>query len=61
MVNNVYALPDGQVVNLPDHCRDSLERFTLGDGSLVWAVRVLDADADAAVRLAASLPRPRKP
>jgi hypothetical protein len=60
-MSNAYALPDGRIVNLPDHCRDSIERFTIADGSLVWATRVIGGNADAAARLAASMPRPRKP
>ena len=57
---NTYALPNGDVVTLPAHCRDNAERFTMRDGSLVWAVRVGEGTPEAAVRLAASLPKPRK-
>ncbi len=57
---NAYALPSGEVVNLPEHCRADAERFTLRDGSVVWAARVGSGSPEAAARLAARLPAPRK-
>lgn len=58
--NNLYALPSGEIVNLPAHCCDATERFTLRDRSLVWAVRVGEGTPEAAARLAASLSKPQR-
>jgi hypothetical protein len=58
-LENPYALPSGEVVNLPAHCRDNAERFALADGSLVWAVRVIAGNLAVARLAAAMMPRPR--
>lgn len=57
---NAYALPNGQIVNLPDHCQDAIERFTMRDGMVVWAVQVGQGSEESALRLAAKFPRPRR-
>jgi len=39
-MTNPYALPSGEVVNLPTHCVAIRERFTLRSGEVVLAERV---------------------
>ena len=58
---NPYALPNGQIVTLPAHCRESLEQFTLPDRTVVWAVAVGDGTREGALRIARQLPLPPKP
>jgi hypothetical protein len=42
---NLYRLPDGTVLDLPEHCTDRRERFTLADGTIVIAERVGDGSS----------------
>ena len=58
---NAYVLPSGEVVGLPEHCADGVERFTLANGSLVWAVRIGPLSPIMASRLAEKLPQPPRP
>lgn len=37
---NLFALPDGQIVNLAPHCDSPAEKFQLADGSFVVAIRI---------------------
>lgn len=57
---NAYALPSGQIVNLPSHCTDPRERFTLADRTVVWAVRVVNGDVAGAQLVAREKAAPRK-
>jgi len=59
-IPNLYALPTGCTVDLPSHCTDVVERFTLTTGRLVWAVRVEGGDVDRAARISRDLGTPRK-
>jgi hypothetical protein len=43
---NLFALPDGTIVNLAPHCDAPAEKFQLADGSFVIAIRVEPETSD---------------
>jgi hypothetical protein len=55
---NRYALPSGEIVNLPEHCTADIERFQLRNRMIVWAVRIDGRTDDEAKALAKRLPVP---